>query len=142
MADQIPFEAANDPTYKKYVLTCTTRFYEKVVEGKERKMVLLVPEENDEMHRFLNAWCPTTQGEKHELAAYIGAPAHTPARCAVFMGHDEKCERPYLFVMSKGVEDILVKYKEGLRLIVTTLPANEDSEADNTEASEGNFEVL
>lgn len=151
MADFKPPEAKNDPTYKKYNLTCTTKFFSKeikedigkgVIQSYRRKLVLLVPETNDEFYRFASAWLPSDSKSHFELAAQLAAPAHSPVRLSVHLGHDEKLDKPYLFVMSKGVEDILVKYKEGLRLQVTTLPANEDDEADNVEASQGNFEVM
>lgn len=151
MADEIPADMASDPTYKQYKLKCTTKFFNKnikedigkgVIQSYKRKLVLLVPEHNDEFNRFARAWLPDDSKQYFELAAVLGGPAHTPSRLSVHLGHDEKLDRPYLFVMSKGAEDILIKYKEGTNLIVTTLPANEDAEADSVEANQGNFEVM
>jgi len=152
MGNSIAPEQANDPTFKKYHLKCMVKFFKKTVRDDlgtrgviayDRTMVLLVPQESDEMVRFLNAWCPTTIGEHFELAGHIGGPVHSTCRFSIFMGHDEKCDRPYLFCMSKGVEDIIVKFgKEGMNVQVTTLPANQDSEADFAQdASDGNYQV-
>ena len=151
MSEQIPFESKNDPSYKKYNLTTKIKFIRKSVRediggGKiqsyERKMVILIPQEGDETNRFYYAWVPSTQEEKYELAGVIGSPVNSPCRFSVHMGHDEKSEKPYLFVMSKGVEDIIVKMREGDLVRVTTLPANEDSEADYAQDAQGNFEAI
>jgi hypothetical protein len=44
--------------------------------------------------------------------------------------------------MSKGVEDVLVKLKEGAVLSVTTMKADEDSEADTVANPEYNYELI
>lgn len=140
-----------DGTFKKYHLKCKIKFFLKdvkedigkgITQSYKRKLVLLVPDFNDEFSRFASAWLPDNPKTHFELAAQIGAPAHLPARCSVHFGHDEKFDKPYLFMMSKGVEDILVKYAEGTTIQVTTLPADQDSEADNTEADQGSYDVM
>lgn len=144
MSNQIPPEQANDPTFRKYYLNCKVVFFRKTVENVARTMALLVPQEGDETNRFYAAWVPTSQGEHYELAATIGTPVNSPVRLSIHLGHDEKCDRPYLFVMSKGVEDIIVGHiPEGRVLRVTVLPANEEDQADFAQdASDGNFEVV
>ena len=149
MSNQIPIEAKSDPTYKKYYLNCKIKFFKKTVretlpsgqtKSYDRKLVLLVPQESDETIRFYNAWVPQTQKEHFELAVVMGSLINSFARVSVHLGHDEKCDRPYLFMMTYGVEEIIHKFgKEGQILQVTTLPANEDAEADNAPDSNHNF---
>lgn len=152
MPTAIPPEQANDPTFKKYFLNCKVKFFKKTItedigHGRitnyERNMVLLIPQESDECHRFYHAWVPSVVTQHYELAGIIGSPINSPARFSVHMGHDERCDRPYLYLMSKGVEDIIAgMITEGRVLRVTTLPANEEDEADNAQdASDGNFLV-
>jgi len=141
-----------DPTFKSYVMACKTKFVTKHINDEikpgvfnqyTRKMVLLVPEISDQRIRFLNAWMPDTIEEHHELAAEIGAPIHGPVRLAVHRGFDKWCEKPYLLVMSKGTEDILLKFSEGTTVIVKTLSADEEEAADfSRDVSDGNFEIV
>lgn len=145
-------ELKNDPTYKKYHLSCKTKFHFKtvtedigrgVISSYARKLVLLVPQESDQRSRFLSAWCPDTKEEFYEVAAEVGAPVHGPVRLSVHRGYDDKLDRPYLFVMSKGVEEILLDFPEGRTLEVTILPANMDGEADYAlDSSDGNYEAV
>lgn len=149
MGQEIPFEAVTDPTYKKYNLKGILRFRtvnidEDIGKGRRaqatRKLSYLVLEETDEMIRFVGAWVPDTVSEHFELTAYIKGPVHSAVRLAVFRGHDGKFDRPYVFIMTKAVEDILVKFKEGTPLLFVTNAANEDAEADNVDVSDGNFD--
>ncbi len=152
MADFIPPEAASDPTYKKFNLKCKVKFIKKSISediGKGRRanydrvMAILIPQESDECYRFYAAWVPDTVEQHFELTGVIGHPVHSPCRFSVHRGHDGRSDRPYLFVMTKGVEDLIVRYKkEGDEMNVVTMPANEDSEADYVEASDGNFRVV
>lgn len=145
-------ENAGDPTFKKYPMLCKTKFFRKEVsedighgvkQQYTRKLVILIPQESDMRTRFLNAWLPETTEEYHELAAEIGAPIHAPCRLSIHRGHDEKCDRPYLFVWSKGVEDILVKFAEGTTVSVCALPANSEMEADFApDSDDGNYDVV
>lgn len=149
---EIAPELVGDPTYRKHIFMCKTKFFKKNVEediGKgivqryQRKLVLLIPQESDATTYFLNAWVPEVITEYHELAAELAAPVFAPSRLSIHLGHDEKCDRPYLTVLSKGIEDILVKYPEGTLLKVTALPANEEGEADFAPDSDnGNFDVV
>lgn len=150
--NQVPVEAVNDPTYRKYVLSCKTKFVTKnvseeikagVVNQYQRHMVLLVPQESDQRTRFLSAWMPETMEEYFELVLDLGAPIHGPTRASIHMGHDQWCDRPYLTIMSKGVEEILLKFSEGITVQAVVLPANMDGEADQgADSSEGNYEVV
>jgi hypothetical protein len=135
-----PAEIEADPTCQEYYLKCRTRFITKnvsdeikkgVVNQYQRHMVILVPEHNDQFVRFARAWVPETIEEYYELAADLGPPIHGPSRLSVHMGHDQWCDRPYLLVMSKGVEEIIQKFPEGCVMQVTTLSANEESQADH-----------
>lgn len=140
-----------DPCSRKYILKAKTKFFEKDVREElksatlqyKRKMVLLVPDESDQRTAFLTAWMPDSSSEYFELIAEVGAPINAPVRLSVHRGFDEKCDRPYLFVMSKGAEDIFVKFKEGITVTVTTLPANMEEVGDYApDAIDGNFHVL
>lgn len=152
MVSEIPIENVNDPIYRKYFLTCKTKFIKKdvsedigsgITQQYTRKLVILIPQESDQRTLFLKAWMPETIEEYHEFAAELGAPVHGPSRLSVHMGHDEKCDRPYLFIMSKGVEDILNTFPEGTLVKVSTLPANHEDAADYAQdATEGNFDAV
>lgn len=146
-----PVEAASDPSYKRYHLVCKTKFVTKNVRDEvrpgqfnqyQRVMVLLIPQEGDQRTRFLTAWMPQTREEYFELAGQLGHPVSSPVRLSSHMGHDQWCEKPYLTVMSKGIEEILLKCPEGIRIKLTTLPANADQEADDATDSGGNYNVI
>ena len=143
----------NDLCNRKYVLKCKVKFFDKYVrenigQGKineyQRKLVLLVPEQNDECMRFFQAWLPETVEEYFEIATQIGVPVHSPSRVAIKRGPDVQSEKPYLTVMSVGVEEVIkARCKEGDWLKVISLPSNEEDEADFArDASEGNFQVV
>lgn len=130
-------EFSDDLTEREYNLKCKLKFFRKTVHDPhtnkgqpyERKMCLLIPQESDERVRFLVAWLPEVESEYFELGAYIGSPVDSPCRLSVHRPN-EKSDKPHLFVMTKGVEDILIKFKEDSILNVKTLPASNDSEID------------
>lgn len=139
-----------DLTQRRYNLRCKTKFYRKTVNDQlpngsfrtyERTLVLLVIEESDERTRFLQAWLPETTDQHYELTANIAFPVDSPARLSIHRA-DARCDRHYLLVMSKGVEDILVKLREGLPLTLQTCRASEDTEADYAPETEYDFEVI
>ena len=141
---------AQDLTQRRYTLRCKTKFFRKTVVDQlpngqtrsyERCLVFLVPEESDERTRFLRAWLPETSEEHFELAAHLGFPVDSPSRLSIHRA-DGRCDRHYLMIMSKGVEDVLVKLKEGAVLSVTTMKADEDSEADTVANPEYNYELI
>lgn len=140
---------SDDLTERTYHLRCKTKFFKKSVHENirgidkhyERTMVLLVPQESDERTKFLTAWLPETEGEYYEVSAFISMPVDSPARLSVHR-RDQKCTTHYLFVMSKGVEDILLKFKEGTTINVQINPASQDAEADFAKDAEHNFEVM
>ena len=128
-------ELENDLTQRRYHLTCKTRFFKKTVVDNlpggnvkryERTLVFLIPQESDERSRFLSAWLPDTTKDYYEMSSFISSPVDSPSRLSVHRA-DQRCEKHYLVVMSKGVEDILIKMKEGTTLSVQVLKASEDS---------------
>lgn len=146
MYDDIQSE---DLTERSYNLTCKLKFFLKTVQdphtndGKpyERKLCLLVPQEADERTRFLMAWLPEVQSEYYELGAFISYPVDSPCRLSIHRAPDEKHDRHYLFVMTKGVEDVLVRLKEDTIIRIKTLPASADSEIDHARDTDLDIEV-
>lgn len=143
-------ELESDLTQRRYHLSCKTRFYTKTVEDVlpggvtkryERTLVLLIPQESDERSRFLSAWLPETTQDYYEVSSFISSPVDSPSRLSIHRA-DERCEKHYLVVMSKGVEDILVRLREGTTINIQVLKASEDSEADFAPDTEYNFEVV
>ena len=140
-----------EPTDRKYIMNCRLRFYRKTVVDNqgvhgliqtERNLVMLVPDESDQRTQFLSAWLPDTQEEYFELAGYISMPIDSPCRFSIHRGPDAQSERHYLFVMSKGVSDILERFTEGRVFSVTILPESEEDQADYAKDSDdGNYEV-
>jgi len=140
----------NDPTQRRYNLKCTIKFFSTtvrdqmpsgVVKTYERTLVFLIPQESDERTRFLSAWLPDTSDEYHEVTAFIAHPVDAPVRLSVHRS-DNRSNRHYLTVMSKGAEDVLLKMREGQSISIQVLKASEDSEADFAPDTEYNFEVL
>lgn len=152
VATEIAPELVGDPTYRKYTFMCKTIFLKKnvsedigggIIQRYQRKLVLLIPQESDASMYFLVAWAPHTTQDYNEIVAEVAAPVFAPSRLSVHLGNDGNCERPYLTVLSKGVEDILVKFPEGTLLKVTALPANMESESDFApDSDDGNFEAI
>ncbi len=144
-------EEIDDPTQRRYTLRCALRFYNTTIReqvgGKDlqysRKLAFLLPQESDERSRFLSAWLPDQIDEHFEIAGFIRPPIDSPVRLSVFRGPDKRCERHYLMVMSKGVEDILVRLREGSEILLTTFAAHEESEADHArDTSDGNYDLI
>jgi hypothetical protein len=142
----------NDPTFRKYVLSCKTKFITKnvrdeVAPGKilsyVRHMVLLIPQESDQRTLFLMAWMPETIEERSELMAEVGTPVFRPVRLSLHRGSDGVCDRPYMIVMSKGDEETLLKFPEGTTVRADTVPANmEEQMGYGSDSSEGNYDVV
>lgn len=131
-------EFDQDLTHRDYKLTCKLRFFETTVKGDasnkgqayERKLALLIPQESDARTQFLTAWLPEVEGEYYELSGYIGHPVDSPCRFSIHRRDQKSPEQHYLFVMSKGVEDVLCKCKPGQLLNVTAFSATKEDEAD------------
>lgn len=131
----------DDLTQRRYKLTCKTKFIEGSYKGQKLKNVILIPQENDQRTKFLTAWLPDTVGEYYELASFISMPVDSPCRLSVHRAPDKNSERHYLFVMSKGVEEVLLMKPEGLTVMVETMKASEEEEADHARGEDGQFEV-
>lgn len=137
-------------TDNNYTLTVRTKFVTKTVQEKElnfkyeRKMVILIPEINDECIRFFNAWLPETTNDYYEIVSTIGAPIHSPCRLSVHRApHAYSQEKHFLFVMSKGCEDDLLRFPEGRMMTLSVLPQSEDQEADFAKDSDtGNYHLV
>lgn len=132
---------SDDLTERRYKLTCKTKFVNGKYKGQAIRNVILIPQDNDQRTKFLMAWLPDITGEHYEIASFISMPVDSPCRVAIRRGPDEMSERHYLFVMSKGVEEQLLKMKEGSTIAVETYKASEESETDHAIGEEGSFEV-
>jgi len=136
-----------EPTEQEYVLKC--KVIEKVKHVKdhdrqyERRLIYLIPERNDQAMAFFRAWLPDTRGEYFELVADIPNPIASPCRLSVHRGPDEVSENHYLFVMSKGVEEIIQERKlVGKTLIIKILPESSDEVVDQVRDSGGDFDLI
>ncbi len=131
----------DDLTERRYKLSCKTKFVEGKYKGTELRNVILIPQDSDQRTKFLTAWLPDTVGEHYEIASFISMPVDSPCRLAICRGPDQRSERHYLFVMSKGVEEHLLKMKEGSTIAVETLKASEEEETDHAVEDSGSYEV-
>lgn len=135
----------------EYNLIVETKFvFKTVVEEKlktryERKLVILVPEQNTECMRFFRAWLPETSdlNDYYEIAAELGGPINSPCRLSVHRGPHPYSDKHFLFVMTKGVEELLLKLPESRRFHLKVLPQGEDVATDFAKDSdEGNYQVV
>jgi len=139
--------AVAEPEQKIYVLKCKVKFVRKNVKDGprqyERTLAILVPQESDERTKFFTAWLPELKSEHFELAGIISAPIDSACRFSIHRGPDEKSEAHYLFVMSKGVEDVLIEAEmEGKTVYVEILPEGSDEEADNALEAGGDYDLI
>lgn len=133
----------------EYNLIVTTKFVRKtVIEEKlktkyERKMVILIPDVTTECMKFFRAWLPDSTEEYHEIAAEIHSPVASPCRLSIHRApHPYSEDKHFLFVMSKGVEELFLRLPEGRRFQLTVLPQGEESATDFAKDSdEGNYQV-
>jgi len=130
-----------------FYLRCKVKFFEKWVDDNGRryfrKLVILIPDEGDERTRFLNRWLPETLEEHFELGVTIAPPIDSPCRVSVHRGPSEKSLYHHLFVMSKGVEDIILQYvKEGSYLNVTVLSEDNEEILDQAKDANGDYDLI
>lgn len=129
-----PMERTYHLTTKVKVVTMTGKQGEKDTGG-SFKVVVLVPEQNDETTRFFAAWLADTEKDSFECLGTMGYPIYGSMRLSVCRGN-KTCHEAHLFVMSKGVEDILVN-KDGEKIQVNiergTADASNYHESDDTD---------
>lgn len=133
----------------KYTLIVKTKFVRKTVYEDhlkaqfEREMVILIPEHNDECGRFFRAWLPDTTDEYYELGVEIGSPVFSPSRVSIHRAPHPYSDSHFLFVMSKGVEEDLLRQPEGKRLQVIILPQSSEEILDHAkDSSQGNYHTV
>lgn len=136
----------------EYNLIVETKFIHKTIHEEklktsyERSMVILVPDITTECMKFFRAWLPETASptDYYEVAAEIGSPVFSPCRLSVHRApHPYSQEKHFLFVMTKGVEELLLRLPESRRFTIKILPQNEESAADFAKDSdEGNYQVI
>jgi len=121
-----------DPTQREYNLTCRVKVIRSYGQqgiksgNTEYKAVVLIPEDNDQTTRFYMAWLPEDNDHKVECLAEFFRPIYGAGRLSVHRANWNYAEGPHLFVMSKGIEDILM-LKDGERIMIKTLAGNEDA---------------
>lgn len=126
---------ANDPTLKKHVISAKVKvakasWWQGFRGGRsEFKAVVLIPRDSDATNMFFSAWLPDVVEEHSEVVLQIGRPVYGPCRVAV-LRRGKYHDRPHLFVMSKGVEEIL-ENQDGVVLDnLVVMPANKDEFGD------------
>ena len=126
----------NAPTNQKYTLKCFIKIMDvsyddvqsKKTERVTEKMVFLLPSESTECDLFYDAWLPDTDIDYSEIGCQAGHPVYGVFRAAV-KRRSKDCERPHIFVMTKSVEDILLKM-DGKEIVIDVLPESEDEKMD------------
>lgn len=128
-------ELRKEPDERTFQLKCKVVVKEISVVDDDRKftrrVVLLVPEDNDQRSMFLATWLPDTAEQHYELVGFVKSPIDSPARLSVHR-RNQRHDNHHLFMMSKGVEEIILENRlEGKFLDVTILPASMDEAADD-----------
>lgn len=136
-----------EATERTYYLKCRVLVKTKNVKDFERQytksMVYLIPEKNDQAGMFFRAWLPEVREEYHEVIAEIPNPVDSPCRLSVHRGPDGVNETHYLFVMSKGVEEIILERKlDGKMINIIVLPESSDEAHDQVRDSGGDFDLI
>lgn len=140
------FNAANDPTMRKYGLVCkiqTVRAYgqQGVKSGQtEFEAVILIPTQSDATTRFFSAWLPDSSEDRSEIVFELGFPVYGSCRGAV-LRQSRFHNAPHIFIMSVGVEEIL-KHKNNEKIEITVLPATDDAIGDQAPDTEADIKVL
>jgi hypothetical protein len=145
-------ELKKEPTERTYNLKCkilTKMIHVSDVNAKgdpiefDRKVVYLIPEKTSQGIAFLNAWLPDVNDTQNyfEVAAYILPPIDSPARLAVER-NNKFCNEHHLYVMSKGVEDMLVNFKKEEIIKLDILPESSEDAADNARDTDGDYDVI
>jgi hypothetical protein len=129
-----PSELLKPPTSRTYRLRVKVVLHRDYVKdlGRtfERTMALLVPQESDQRQMFLTAWLPDLDTEHHEVVGFLKSPVDSPLRLSVHRRDKRYFETHYCFVMTKGVEDVLVEHCEGKILDLDVYPETYDEVAD------------
>lgn len=133
----------NDPTMKDYKIRVKVNVVRSYLqqgfsEGKsEFNAVCLLPMEADTTIKFYMAWLPDDAKEHFEIVMEMGHPVYGTCRGAVLRA-GKFMQRPHIFIMSKGVEDILSK-KHGEILDIRVLPCSMDAESDSAPDSDNDI---
>lgn len=133
-------------TSKEYNLRVKAKFVSKNIEDNgrtyHRQMVILIPHESDERTYFFKAWLPETREEYFELAGQLASPINSNVRLSIHLGMNDFNTGPYLFVMSKGVEELMIEHKlEGKTFNLKIFPDNLEDQADFATDSNGSYSV-
>lgn len=109
----------------------------------KRKIAILIPQESTQTLRFFSAWLPEVADEYFELAGIMRTGVYSPCRLAILKSKKGISDRPYLMVMSKGIEEELITHKlEGKVIDITILPENSDHIIDEAKDSGGSFSTI
>jgi hypothetical protein len=136
-----------EPTQIEYHLSAKVKFVDIDVKDHnrnyKRKLVILIPEVSTEQMNFFKAWLPEVSDEYFELATIIHSVVATPCRMAILKSKQNISDKPYLMIMSKGVEEDFINYKlEGKTLRLTILAEGNEEALDEIKDSSGNFDTI
>lgn len=134
-----------DPCDMSYFLTCdvvlktiTVKEHNKEYEN---RIALLIPRESDQRTSFLRAWLPDTLDEHFELNVFLKPPVDSPCRVSIHRGPGKFAEKHYLFVMSKGVEEVLRRF-DIKKVDIKILPESDVTASDFArDSDEGNYDL-
>lgn len=136
-----------DPTQREYNIVCSV--FIKTIQTTDlgrtfpRTVAYLVPDVNHtEVIRFLNAWLPENAEERFEIGTNLATPVNSPCRVAIMRGN-EKCPHHHLFVMTKAVEEDLIRYQmHGKKIKVHVLPEGVQDDIDENRDSELDVDLV
>ena len=132
----------NDKIEQEYFLKCRASVVSLWVDDAgrkyESKILILVPEMNDQAARFFDAWLPEDADKHYELAGYIRAPIASKARLSIQRRND-RCDKHHLTVMSKGVADEIEKFALDKVLSVEIFPSSRELESLESKETSGDF---
>lgn len=136
-----------EPTQQEYNITAKVKFVDVNVKDHDRqysrRLVILIPQESMQRDLFFNAWLPEVSEEYFELATVIRSSIPSPCRMAILKAKKGISDRPYLTIMSKGVEEDFISHKmEGKIVEVKILPEDQDHVSDDARDSGGNFDLI
>jgi len=94
---------------------------------RETVQVLLVPQEGDQKTFWQSAWVPPTELDTYEGLITVGSPFNVErARVAIHAADSKYKNEPYMMVMDKDLEDLLIARKNQ-SVMVQMLSEDQDS---------------
>lgn len=113
----------------------------------KRSMAFLKIMSDDEGVMCMRAWLPETRKEHSEVGMFLKGPIYSPCRGAI-MRANEFCDRPHIVVMSKGVEEEILKLMNSSllttksRIKCTIYSQKDENMSDGAKDSSGDYDVV